>query len=121
MKLVPGGKGGKINQYEKGESGNPKGKPKGTISFKAAAKRLLEKDGFIILEGEILDENDKLTGQRARIKAKIPTIDSLILKYMSHGNKTTQVVETFKEWFDGKETQSVDIIQRDIQEIKIIE
>lgn len=94
---------------KKGEIRNPNGKKPGEISFKAVARELLELEGFMVMMGEVMDENDKLTGEMVKVRIKIPTKKSLMLQYMGHAKKTTNVVETFKEWFDGKETQKIDL------------
>jgi hypothetical protein len=54
--IVEGKYGGKLVQYEKGESGNPNGRPKGTISKKPKLKKLI-KDLAAIMD--TLSEREK--------------------------------------------------------------
>lgn len=64
MQKMPGRNGGQLNRLEKGESGNPKGRPPGSTSLKAIADKIL--DGVITVE-EAEGKYSKMTRREAML------------------------------------------------------
>lgn len=64
MQKMPGRNGGQLNRPEKGESGNPKGRPPGSTSLKAIADKIL--DGVITVE-EAEGKYSKMTRREAML------------------------------------------------------
>ena len=107
-KLIDGKHGGKINQWEKGESGNPKGRPKKPVlTMKVEGYKLAEINDTIqmmvgMTSGELLKvwENPKATILER-------TIASALRKSIEKGNLDS--VETLLNRVYGKPNEKVDI------------
>jgi hypothetical protein len=107
-KLIPGKNGGKINIWDKGESGNPKGRPKKPVlTMKVEGYKLAEINDTIqmmvgMTSGELLKvwENPKATILER-------TIASALRKSIEKGNLDS--VETLLNRVYGKPNEKVDI------------
>ena len=107
-KLVEGKNGGKINQWSKGESGNPKGRPKKPVlQMKVEGYKLAEINDTIqmmvgMTAGELLKvwENPKATILER-------TIASALRKSIEKGNLDS--VETLLNRVYGKPNEKLDI------------
>jgi len=107
-KLIPGKYGGKINIWDKGESGNPKGRPKKPVlTMKVEGYKLAEINDTIqmmvgMTSGELLKvwENPKATILER-------TIASALRKSIEKGNLDS--VETLLNRVYGKPNEKVDI------------
>jgi hypothetical protein len=107
-KLIEGKHGGKINQWEKGESGNPKGRPKKPVlTMKVEGYKLAEINDTIqmmvgMTAGDLLKvwENPKATILER-------TIASALRKSIEKGNLDS--VETLLNRVYGKPNEKVDI------------
>lgn len=107
-KLIPGRNGGKINIWDKGESGNPKGRPKKPVlQMKVEGYKLAEINDTIqmmcsMTAGELLKvwENPKATILER-------TIASALRKSIEKGNLDS--VETLLNRVYGKPNEKVDI------------
>ena len=89
----------KEHQFQPGQSGNPAGKPPGSLSLKGTAKRLAQ------------------AGARDRLEA---IVNNLFRIAENEDNLPAAVsaAKELKEWFDGKESQTVRNI---VEDEKIIE
>jgi hypothetical protein len=107
-KLIPGKNGGKINIWDKGESGNPKGRPKKPVlQMKVEGYKLAEINDTIqmmvgMTAGELLKvwENPKATILER-------TIASALRKSIEKGNLDS--VETLLNRVYGKPNEKLDI------------
>lgn len=85
--------------WQKGQSGNPNGKPVGAVSVKAELRKLME----IILEGEINPLNDLPENMPAGRKVAL----NLAMKAIADGD--LGAIKTIIEHLDGKAGESVAI------------
>jgi hypothetical protein len=115
--LVPGKNGGKLNRFTKGESGNPKGRPRKVISkLKLDGYKLAEiNDTIQIMVSMTFDELKKIwDSPDATILEK--TIAAALRKSLSKGELDS--VETLLNRVYGKPKNDVDITSNG-QPIKI--
>jgi hypothetical protein len=106
--LVPGRNGGKVNRYSKGESGNPKGRPRKVISkLKLEGYKLTEiNDTIQIMVSMTYDDLKKVwDSPDATILEK--TIAAALRKSLSRGELNS--VETLLNRVYGKPKSDVDI------------
>ena len=92
-KIIEGRNGGKLNQFQPGESGNLKGRPKGARNIATVLSEYLE----------VLDKSEGGTGEALNI----PT--AKLVKLMSSKNEAVQL-KAIQEVFDrlGVQNNSID-------------
>lgn len=87
----------KETQFKPGVSGNPKGKPKGTLSMRTQIQKILSTE---------IDELNPITGETERITVG----DVLIMKQVLKAKKgDTRAFEVLKDHIEAKPKQGLDI------------
>ena len=107
-KMEKGRNGGQLKRLAVGDPANEgAGRPKGsTRNLLDAIRAMMEGDGYVIVEGEVLDADGKPTGQKAKVRAKVPTTESVaraMLTKMKSGDM--RAIQIFLEREFGKPTQ----------------
>lgn len=95
-------KGSQKHWIQPGTSGNPNGRPKGTKGFTNKLREVLDGDGFLVLEVEILDKENRPTGEFVRGRAQIPKLDAVVyaaIKKAVGGNM--KAIEFVGNKYDG--------------------
>ncbi len=109
-KVVQGKNGGVLSAWEKGQSGNPNGRP---VSFKSSYKEILGEAGSVIW----VDENKLLERTTAegvkQVGLQLNKVQTLLsrLDRMATGKNeklSFEVIRFLWEQMDGKATQPVD-------------
>ena len=119
MRTIKGGKGGIIHLAEKGECTNPNGRPVGTFSISKKLKELImQEGGWLKFEGaELLDNNDKPTGEKVNVRYKMPNGEAFTIVLMKAAMKSAgdarylKAMEMILERTDGKVTQPVELTE----------
>ncbi len=87
----------KETQFKPGQSGNPAGKPKGTLSMRTQIQKILSTE---------IDEENPITGEKERISVA----DVLIMKQVLKAKKgDTRAFEVLKDHIEAKPKQGIDI------------
>jgi hypothetical protein len=117
-KLIPGKNGGKVMQWEKGESGNPKGRPKKLVpSMKVEGYKLTEiNDTIQSIISMTMDElKDVWNNPKSTILEK--TVAGALKKSLEKGN--LESVETLINRVYGKPKEKIDIESKTESSIRI--
>jgi hypothetical protein len=117
-KLIPGKNGGKVMQWEKGESGNPKGRPKKLVpSMKIEGYKLTEINDTIqsIISMNMDDLKKVWNDPNATILEK--TVAGALRKSLEKGN--LESVETLLNRVYGKPKEKLDVESKGTSTIKI--
>lgn len=117
-KLIPGKYGGKIQIWEKGESGNPKGRPKKLVpSMKVEGYKLTEiNDTIQSIISMTMDElKDVWNNPKSTILEK--TVAGALKKSLEKGN--LESVETLINRVYGKPKEKIDIESKTESSIRI--
>lgn len=117
-KLIPGKYGGKIQIWEKGESGNPKGRPKKLVpSMKVEGYKLTEiNDTIQSIISMTMDELKQIwDNPKSTILEK--TVAGALKKSLEKGN--LESVETLINRVYGKPKEKIDIESKTESSIKI--
>lgn len=104
MKKVEQPHGGSINLLEKGESGNLKGKPKGTLNVKTVIRKWLE--------AEDLTDDTKRFLEQAKIQESqhLTHLEVMTLKLMAKAKRgDVPAYKALVEQIDAKPKQEIDI------------
>jgi hypothetical protein len=108
LRKVKGRNGGTLHVLEKGETANRKGQP---LSFKALLLDILEnKEEYVIIkDAELLDENNKPTGERVTIRYKAPTKDKIMLAWTKKATSgDLKAIDMIMDRTEGKAVQIID-------------
>ncbi len=71
---------------------------------------MMEGDGWAVIEGDLLDENEKPTGQTVKIRARIPNAKDAAKAWMTKVRKADPaLLKLFLEYKYGKPKQAVDV------------
>ena len=85
-------------QFKPGQSGNPSGKPKGTVSLKEYAKKMLrdmnEEEKLEYMKGMDKDFIWEMAEDKAQSKSEVKMDGNLIIKTVNYGDNTTPQVST---------------------------
>jgi hypothetical protein len=109
MDTMPGRNGGTLTKQKKGEpppagAGRP---PKSDIL--AEVGEMMEGDGWAVIEGDLLDENEKPTGQKAKIRARIPNAKDAARAWMTKVKKADPaLLKLYMEYKYGKPKQQLE-------------
>lgn len=91
-----------LRPYKKGESGNPKGKPKGAVSYTTALKRLLRE------QPELLDKGAK--AMIKQVNRGNVGMTQIVLDRVDGPNKQKIDVSVYSEAFDKKKREELEEI-----------
>lgn len=82
---------------------NP-GRPSGKLT--AMLREELESDGYSVIEGEVVDENGRVTGQLARVRVKMTTYQAVAKRLLSNAAKGREKsIEMVFDRIEGKVPQ----------------
>ena len=96
---------GRNTWFKKGVSGNLNGRPTNTKGLTARLREVLNSDGYIVLEVELLDDKGHPTGKFAKGRAKVPTLDVIVYATAKEAakGKNQKIVEFVWNKFEGTE------------------
>jgi hypothetical protein len=117
-KLIPGKNGGKVMQWEKGESGNPKGRPKKLVpSMKIEGYKLTEINDTIqsIISMNLEELKEVWNNPNSTVLEK--TVAGALRKSLEKGN--LESVETLLNRVYGKPKEKLDVESKGTSTIKI--
>ena len=98
-----------------GETRNPNGRPKGTYGMARLIREELKKEGSITIKGEIIDENGKGTKKYVTIRAKIPTLQKIVLTVIKKaGRGNLKAFEILRDTMEGKPRQTIGVPDENI-------
>lgn len=103
-------RGGSLYPFDKGKSGNPNGRPRGTYGLTRRLREILQGDGYMVFEGDELGDDDKPTGRIVKVRARVPKADSILLtmaRQAASGN--TKAQEMILDRLEGKAKQFVEL------------
>ena len=107
-KLIPGKNGGKINQWQKGESGNPKGRPrKPVLQMKVEGYKLHEINDTIQAMVSMTLEELKFIYESPKSTVLEKTIAGALRKSIDKGNLDS--IETLMNRVYGKPNEKIDV------------
>lgn len=113
MRKIPGRNGGELTILDKGDPGyaNAGAPPKKDIIEEIT--KLMEGDGYATIEGELLDENGKRTGQMVKVRASVPNMSSAARAYAANMKKgDTRTLQIYLERTLGKVPDNVDVTSK---------
>jgi hypothetical protein len=71
---------------------------------------MMEGDGWAVIEGDLLDENEKPTGQTVKIRARIPNAKDAAKAWMAKVRKADPaLLKLFLEYKYGKPKQQMEL------------
>jgi len=105
--------GGTFQVREKGDPALPgAGAPKKKDIIEEITK-LMEGDGYATIEGELLDEAGKRTGQMVKVRASVPNMSSAARAYAANMKKgDTRTLQIYLERTMGKVQDNVDVTSK---------
>jgi len=107
---IEGRNGGTLIKRQKGDpalpgAGRP---PKSDILMEVG--EMMEGDGWAVIEGDLLDENEKPTGQVVKIRARIPNAKDAAKAWMAKVRKADPaLLKLYMEYTFGKPKQQMDL------------
>jgi len=110
MREMTAPNGGTFIVMEKGDpalpgAGRP---PKSDILMEVG--EMMEGDGWAVIEGDLLDENEKPTGQVVKIRARIPNAKDAAKAWMAKVRKADPaLLKLYMEYTFGKPKQQMDL------------
>ena len=102
--LIPQPHGGALRSFKKGQSGNPKGRPKGVISFQDRIRRLVDEE---------INYAD-VSGQMKKTKVGDVLITAMIKKVMKDDD--VAAARLLIEHLDGKALQKTQEVPHTLEE-----
>lgn len=102
--------GGTFMVREKGDPALPgAGRPPKSDILKEVAE-MMDGDGWAVIEGDLLDENEKPTGQKVKIRARIPNAKDAARAWMAKVRKADPaLLKLYMEYTHGKPKQFIDL------------
>jgi hypothetical protein len=110
MREVEARNGGTFHVREKGDPALPgAGRPPQKNIIEEVTK-LMEGDGYTIVEGELLDESGKRTGKMVKVRASVPNMASAARAYAANMKKgDVRTLQIYLERTQGKVKDIVDM------------
>lgn len=104
-----GRNGGTLKSMEKGDKTLPgAGRPPKSDILKEVAE-MMEGDGWAVIEGDLLDENEKPTGQVVKVRARIPNAKNAAQAWMAKVRKADPaLLKLYMEYTFGKPKQQLE-------------
>jgi len=100
-----------LKPFKPGQSGNPKGRPPGTVGLTSVLREALNNEtNFQIYTGELINKKNEPTGTMVRIRVQLPTakaIASKVLKMATRGNM--KAIEFVFDRLEGKQSQPIEV------------
>jgi hypothetical protein len=102
-------KDGVNTQWKEGQSGNQDGRPKDFLT--QILKGKLHQSGHIIIEGELIDDNNKPTGKKVRVKVAAMNDEKLIIALLNQAviKGNVRAIEMIYERMEGKILNKVEL------------
>ena len=109
MRKIAARNGGTLEARQKGDPALPgAGRPPKSDILKEVAE-MMEGDGFTIVEGDLLDENEKPTGQMVKVRARIPNAKNAAQAWMAKVRKADPaLLKLYMEYTFGKPKQQLE-------------
>lgn len=102
--------GGTFQVREKGDPALPGAGRPPKSDILAEVGEMMEGDGWAVIEGDLLDENEKPTGQKVKIRARIPNAKDAAKAWMAKVRKADPaLLKLFLEYKYGKPKQQLDV------------
>jgi len=110
MREMKAPNGGTFQVREKGDPALPgAGRPPKSDILKEVAE-MMEGDGWAVIEGDLLDENEKPTGQVVKVRARIPNAKNAAQAWMAKVRKADPaLLKLYMEYTFGKPKQQMDL------------
>lgn len=71
---------------------------------------MMEGDGYAVIEGDLLDENDEPTGKMVKVRARVPNAKDAAKAWMAKVRKADPaLLKLFLEYKYGKPKQQMDL------------
>jgi len=104
-----GRNGGTLKSMEKGDKTFPGAGRPPKSDILTEIERMMEGDGYVVIEGDLLDENDKPTGKKVKIRASIPNSESTARAWLAGVKKgNPQLLAMYLDRKYGKPKQAVE-------------
>ncbi len=109
MRKVAARNGGTLEARQKGDPALPgAGRPPKSDILKEVAE-MMEGDGWAVIEGDLLDENEKPTGQIVKVRARIPNAKNAAQAWMAKVRKADPaLLKLYMEYTFGKPKQQLE-------------
>jgi hypothetical protein len=109
MDTMPGRNGGTLTKQKKGEPPPPGAGRPPKSDILTEIERMMEGDGYVVIEGDLLDENDKPTGKKVKVRATIPNSESTARAWLAGVKKgNPQLLAMYLDRKYGKPKQAVE-------------
>lgn len=110
MEKVAGRNGGTLEARQKGDPALPGAGRPPKSDILAEVGEMMEGDGWAVIEGDLLDENEKPTGQKVKIRARIPNAKDAAKAWMAKVRRADPaLLKLFLEYKYGKPKQQLDV------------
>ncbi|MFZ4705536.1 MAG: DUF5681 domain-containing protein [Bacteroidales bacterium] len=99
-----------LKPFQKGETGNPEGRPSGTFGLTKMLRTALQGDQTLIADGELLDDSGQPTGKMVKVRMKMPRAEAIVSRVI-HKAATgdMKAVEFVYDRIEGKARQTVTV------------
>lgn len=88
----------------------PENRKQPQVNIVEAVRKLMEGEGWAIVEAELLDENDRPTGKKAKVRFKTPTVEAAAQAWASKVSKADpKLLEMYLDRTLGKVPQDFNV------------
>jgi len=113
-------KGGEISKATQfSAERQPENRKQPQVNIVEAVRKLMEGEGWAVVEAELLDEDDKPTGKKAKVRFKTPTVEAAAQAWASKVSKADpKLLEMYLDRTLGKVPTNIDLgLQKDVEKL----